>query len=277
MTGGYRLDRWRFSRRYHKVLRRSGRYMTAGATQAAYDRGLETRWQAYQQLQRRVKIEGRRFRTTNRQRAQAALSAGRWRVLRPREGTIAEDPSSPLGARTMRRIHRDLEAMGLVRVKWVVKSGPARRPGQLDCLEVVVFDRAYVRPPLRGRKAKGLRPLTSPSPSPDVDGLEGSAACGGRQKGPAPPLGDAGRTLTEERQTTMRDTSVERRQELRQELTVAIRHQYMMIHAGFDQEKCRTRIGALAAELRRIPTGPALGEPGSPGSPPGSPGDPGIA
>lgn len=72
-------------------------------------------------LERDARRSARRsFLTTNDQRARGMGKEGAAR-----------------STRTVRRIHRRLEAIGAYRVEWVKRSGAARRPGELDCLRVV--------------------------------------------------------------------------------------------------------------------------------------------
>jgi hypothetical protein len=117
------------------------------------DRGRQTRWIAYQGIVRAIRSRSGAIRTSNGQRAQQYAKDGRAR-----------------STRTVRRCHRDLEAMGMIVVRHVVKSGPARRPGELDCLAIALQPlrgQSFVRP-LRSRVGRqALNPAcTTMSPPP---------------------------------------------------------------------------------------------------------------
>lgn len=131
---------WQLDQRFKRLQRGLSKYERPGATRYAYERGRRTRRLIYENARRRLfSAGGRRFRTTNLEIVTAL--------------ELAEHPRCD---RTVRRAHRDLEAMGVLSVRHIVKSGPARRPGELDCLEICLR-RGCVRPPLRGASRAGSK------------------------------------------------------------------------------------------------------------------------
>jgi len=120
-TAGPARFRLGLTESYAKLQRLRGAYEAPGATSAGYELGLQTRIVAYERVVRLLRARGGRVsqRTTNGQRAAGMAAAGR-----------------PRCERMMQRVHRDLEAMGVLRVRHVRKSGAARRRGELDCLRL---------------------------------------------------------------------------------------------------------------------------------------------
>lgn len=123
------LARWQFAQAYARLCRERDLYQGGHATRAGYELGLETRWIAYRGLARRARTGSRSFRSTNGQRCAQLAADGRIR-----------------GRRTVQRVHRDLEAMGVARISHIRRSGAARRPGELDCLSIVFLGRSRVTP-----------------------------------------------------------------------------------------------------------------------------------
>lgn len=158
-----------FDKRYAYTANGSPR---PGATRAAYERGKATAHQLYHDEHRLALVEGATFYATNPQRAEGLELRGRKRC-----------------DRTIRRHHRRLEAMGLLAARWDRRSGAARRPGEMDRLEITFFDRACVRPPLRGTKS-AAPPLKGGAVKADLDPTSGQTST--KKRGPPlPPAGTA--------------------------------------------------------------------------------------
>jgi hypothetical protein len=128
------------------------------------DRGFLTVWEVYAADMRAYRTKGQGFCTTNGQRAQSLCKAGRPRV-----------------GRTVRRAHRKLAELGVLRVHHDRRGG--RRPGRKDRLRVELTQ-PFVPPPLAA-------PATTASPSsagasPAV-GRSDCAITDRRLADPAPP------------------------------------------------------------------------------------------
>lgn len=127
--------------RYRRMLTLSGQYSRPGATRYAFERGRDTVLAIHRVHRRRLLAAGgERYRTTNNEIAAALERDGR-----------------PRSRRTIQRHHGSSKrGTKTLAVEWIRKSGAARRPGELDCLEIR-FTRGCVTPPLRGATRAGFK------------------------------------------------------------------------------------------------------------------------
>lgn len=158
------ITRGRLELLYRRHLRqKAGPCQDSMMRRHVFERGLETRWQVYLAMVRRDRFVGGGFYTTNEQRL-----AGLEDRIRSR--------------RAIQRALHDLRDMGVIVHRHVVRSGPARRPGQMDCLAIQLSPISGIcddtpREAERGGALKGpnhpsqtaQRPLVAPPSAADND------------------------------------------------------------------------------------------------------------
>jgi hypothetical protein len=141
--GAPQLSRWRFERLYARRCARLGpAHRRERRSAVVYRHGLEARHRLYVSIRRAMYADGRPIiRTTNGQRALALAKVGHGRSVR-----------------TVQYQLRDLERMGLIIVRHIVKSGPARVPGELDLIAIIAVVPQDLRVACRYAQGGGHRP-----------------------------------------------------------------------------------------------------------------------
>lgn len=208
-----RFARWQFETLFARHCRQAGKRVSR--------RRLESCWISYRGVLRAsCRAQGGCFRTTNGQRATQMDADGRTRSVR-----------------TVQRLHRELEAMGVVTVRHVRRSGAARRPGELDCLAISLKNPSFVMPrfaePQQGEKPpSGVSPLLAEAaPTTSTTGLAPPSAADAE-----PP-----------------DEPGERPLNLEDQIAAQLRFQQHKLDIGFgDPIVIQAKMGELRRQLREL-------------------------
>jgi hypothetical protein len=225
-----RYTRWQFEQAYARHCRTVGKAISI--------RRLESLWVCHRGLQRRARACKGAFNTTNKEGEARMKNAGRERE-----------------ERTIRRLHRELEAMGLAQATHIKRSGAARRPGELDYLRIAVANISFVRPCFAGPRQEetSLQDVSSIAEAPTSTATTTASLPPPTAADGDPPHEGAGTPLAS-----------------KEGIEAQIRFQELKLTTGFGcPDRIRATIGHLRAELRELEasapaTGPAASSPEPP-------------